>query len=182
MDAILKWLSAYSLPVVILLAIGGAFLFVFQKVAEKAVAQAFDRHAKALELRLTRRSAFEEKLLTDRYAALVELNGRLDQFMTILNRIRSGQPAPEGFYATGHRHQREIVPLNVIFEQIEAKRLTLAEEFHELLFQKARLALAAANLGPDRGAWDAHLQGWADLQQRIYQSARKVFKLEEIAW
>ena len=90
MDAILKWLSAYSLPVVILLAIGGAFLFVFQKVAEKAVAQAFDRHAKALELRLTRRSAFEEKLLTDRYAALVELNGRLDQFMTILNRIRSG--------------------------------------------------------------------------------------------
>ena len=105
MDAILKWLSAYSLPVVILLAIGGAFLFVFQKIAEKAVAQAFDRHAKALELRLTRRSAFEEKLLTDRYAALVELNGRLDQFMTILNRIRSGQPAPEGFYSTGHRHQ-----------------------------------------------------------------------------
>ncbi len=68
MDAILKWLSAYSLPVVILLAIGGAFLFVFQKIAEKAVAQAFDRHAKALELRLTRRSAFEEKILTDRYA------------------------------------------------------------------------------------------------------------------
>jgi hypothetical protein len=72
--------------------------------------------------------------------------------------------------------------LTAIFEEIEAKRLTLAEEFHELLLQKAQLALEAANLGPDRGAWDAHLQKWADLQQHIYQSARKVFKLEEIAW
>src|SRR5262245_8473432 len=113
MEAILKWLSAYSLPVVILLAIGAAFLFVFQKIAEKAVAQAFDRHAKALELRLTRRSAFEEKLLTDRYLALVELNGRLGQFLTTINRIRSGQPAPKGFYAEGHR--REVVPLTAIF-------------------------------------------------------------------
>lgn len=180
MDAILKWLSAYSLPVVILLAIGGAFLFVFQKIAEKAVAQAFDRHAKALELRLTRRSAFEEKILTDRYLALLELNGRLHQFLTTLNRMRSGQPAPEGFYADGH--PREVVPLTAIFEDIEAKRLTLAEEFHELLVQKAQLALEAVNLGPDRGAWDAHTQKLSDLQQRIHQSARKVFKLEEITW
>jgi hypothetical protein len=55
MNEILKWLGEYSLPVVILIVIGGAFLFVFQRAAEKAVAQAFDRHAKALELRLTRR-------------------------------------------------------------------------------------------------------------------------------
>jgi hypothetical protein len=50
MNEILKWLGEYSLPVVILIAIDGGFLFVFQKAAEKAVAQAFDRHAKALEL------------------------------------------------------------------------------------------------------------------------------------
>jgi hypothetical protein len=183
MNEILKWLGEYSLPVVILIGIGGGFLFVFQKAAEKAVAQAFDRHAKALELRLARRSAFEEKLLTDRYAALVELNGRLDQFMTILNRIRSGQPAPKGFYATSRRDgSREIVPLTAIYEQIEAKRLTLAEEFHELLYEKARLALQAAQLGPDPEAWDAHAQKWVDVQQRIYQSARKVFMLDEIKW
>lgn len=181
MPDILKWLSDYSLPVVILIVIGGGFLFVFQKAAEKAVAQAFDRHAKAFELRLTRRSAFEEKLLTDRYEALVELNGRLDQFMTIVNRIRSGQPAPKGFYATG-RNDQEIVPLTAIYEQIEAKRLTLAEEFHELLHEKARLALQAARLGPDPEAWVAHGQKWVDLQQRIYQSARKVFMLDEIKW
>jgi hypothetical protein len=75
MNELLKWLGEYSLPVVILIVIGGGFLFVFQKAAEKASPGI--RHAKALELRLTRRSTFEEKLLTDRYAALVELNGRL---------------------------------------------------------------------------------------------------------
>lgn len=106
--------------------------------------------------------------MTDRYAALVELNGRLDQSMTILNRIRSGQPAPKGFYATSRRDgSREIVPLTAIYEEIEAKRLTLAEEFHELLYEKARLALQAAQLGPDPEAWDPHAQKWVDLQQRI---------------
>ena len=94
--------------------------------------------------------------------------------------MRSGQPAPKGFYADGHL--REVVPLTVIFEDIEAKRLTLAEEFYELLLQKARLALEAVNLGPDRRAWDAHMQKLFDLQQRIYQSARRVFKLDEVTW
>ena len=72
--------------------------------------------------------------------------------------------------------------MSAIYEEIEAKRLTLAEEFHELLYEKARLALQAAQLGPDPEAWDAYAQKWVDLQQRIYQSARKVFMLDEIKW
>jgi hypothetical protein len=36
MNELLKWLGEYSLPVVILIVIGGGFLFVFQKAAEKA--------------------------------------------------------------------------------------------------------------------------------------------------
>jgi hypothetical protein len=78
------------------------------------------------------------------------------------------------------RWEPEIVPLTAIYEQIEAKRLILAEEFHELLYEKARLALQAAQLGPDPEAWDAHAQKWVDLQQRIYQSARKVFMLDVV--
>jgi hypothetical protein len=181
MDEILKWLGEYSLPVVILLAIGGALLFVFQKAAEKAVEHAFDRHAKEFELRLTRRSAFEEKVLIDRYTGVIELNGRLDGFMTMTKRIRSGQAPPEGFYssATG---KREVVPLTAIYEALAAKRLSLTEEFHSLLWEKAGLALLGSNIGSDPDEWNRHEENWIKSQEQIRKAFRNVFKLDNIEW
>lgn len=181
MDEILKWLSEYSLPVVILLAIAGTLLFIVRGAAEKAVEHAFDRHAKEFELRLTRRSAFEERVLIDRYTAVIELNARLDSFMTMTKRIRSGQAPPDGFYALG-TVRSEAVPLTAIYEELATKRLSLTEEFYSLLWEKAGLALQGINLGPDPDKWDAHEQQWIKSQDRIREAFRKVFKLDSITW
>ena len=56
MDALMSWLADYSPLVVVLLAVGAAFLFVARTVVEKAVTARLDAYAEDLRLRLGRRS------------------------------------------------------------------------------------------------------------------------------
>jgi len=57
--------------------------------------------------------------------------------MTDQNRIRRGQPVPEGFYSGG-----EVVPLLTrIYEDLVIHRLLLTKEFHKLFLEKANLAM-----------------------------------------
>jgi hypothetical protein len=127
MTQLLDWLTKYSPAVVLLIAFGAALLFVIKLIVEKSIASEFDAKSKVFETLLKRRSAFEEKVLSDRFALITGISTRLERVMTNLNRLRSGQPAPDGFMK-----QNEIVPLTEIFEDVSVNRLDLGEDFHGL--------------------------------------------------
>lgn len=174
MSEIISLLKDYSPAVAIMLAIAGALLYVLKLIVERAVASSFDTRAKMLELSLQRRSAFEEKVLTDRFALVTDLSTRLQRIMTDYNRIRSGQPAPEGFYSGN-----EIVPLTRIYEDLEIHRLVLTEEFHELFVRKADLALRIVN-HQDPQEFQELLEQWGRSNADIRMHTEKVFGISQI--
>jgi hypothetical protein len=137
MTELLDWLTKYSPPVVMLIAFGAVLLFLTKLIVEKSIVSEFD----VFETLLKRRSTFEEKVLSDRFALITGLSARLQRIMTNLNRLRSGQPAPDGFMK-----QNEIVPLTEVFEDLSVHRLVLGEDFHELFLRQAKFALKATNV------------------------------------
>ena len=124
MTDLLDWLTQYSPPIVLLIALGAGLLWVAKLVIERSIASGFDEQSKRLEIVLNRRSAFEERVLLERFERINRLSEKLVRVMTNLNRMRSGQPAPENFMS-----HNEVVPLTEIFEGLEIHRLMLGEDF-----------------------------------------------------
>lgn len=176
MSEVLDWLKEYSPAAVLLIAVVAAAIFFLKLVVEKTIAIGFDTQAKLMEMLLQRRSAFEEKVLADRFALITGLSARLEKVMTNLNRIRSGQPFPDGFM-----QQNEVVPLTEIFEDLSVHRLILGEDFHDLFWRKSQLALKAANtLEPQE--WADVGKDWIRLQQEIRVAAEGSFGISRIRW
>lgn len=175
MNQIVEWLAKYSPAVALLLACGAAMLFVVKIIVEKSIASQFDAKSKLFEALLKRRSAFEEKVLSDRFALITGLCARLERVMTNINRLQSGHPTPDGFM----KHN-EIVPLTEIFEDINIHRLVLGEEFYELVLEQAKLTLDAAN-APSLDQWGRH-KDWAGVQDRIRSATEAAFGIEKIRW
>ena len=175
MAELLEWLTKYSPAVVLLIALGAALLFVTKLIVEKSISSEFDAKSKVFETLLQRRSAFEEKVLSDRFALITALSARLERVMTDLNRLRSGQPAPDGFMT-----QNEIVPLTEIFVDLEVHRLVLGEDFHALFTKQARLALEAANARTED--WRESGKEWARFREEIRLAAEAAFGISKIHW
>lgn len=76
MNDILDWLGSYSGPVAALIVLGAGFLFVAKMVVEHGVDAAINARTERGRLQLGRRSAFEERVLTDRYVAFEDLFSR----------------------------------------------------------------------------------------------------------
>jgi hypothetical protein len=93
-DSILDWLTKYSPPIVLLIGLGAVFLFAFKNITENAISAQFDQYKKEVELRLQRRSNFEERILLDRYTILRDIQSRIQRVMTDLR--RSPRPASPG--------------------------------------------------------------------------------------
>jgi hypothetical protein len=176
MAQLLDWLTKYSPEVVVLIAFGAALLFVMKLIVEKSIASEFDAKSKVFEALLERRSAFEEKVLSDRFALISGLSARLERVMTNLNRLRSGQPAPDGFMK-----QNEIVPLTEIFEDVSIHRLVLGEDFYRLFSKQAEFALKAANLSSSED-WRETGEEWAALREEIRLAAEAAFGISKIHW
>ena len=176
MTQLLDWLTEYSPPVVLLIAFGAGLLFVINLIVEKSIASVFNAKSKVFETMLERRSAFEEKVLSDRFALITGLSARLERVITNLNRLRSGQPAPDGFMK-----QNEIVPLTEIFEDLEIHRLVLGEDFHRLFLKQAQVALKVANMrSPDH--WTKGADEWTRLREEIRLAAESAFGISKIRW
>lgn len=139
MSDILQWLGEYSLPVVALILLGAALLYLLKLVTEKAIAHQFDHYSRSIELQLQRRSNFEERILLDRYALLRELYAKTNAVLTNVNRMRSGTRI-EGFERDG-----DIVPLTEIFEAMAVNRYLIPSPLHDVLHKLANLALELAN-------------------------------------
>ena len=176
MTQLLEWLTQYSPPIVLLLAFGAGLLFIIKLIVEKSISSAFDAKSKAFEKLLERRSAFEEKVLSDRFTLVTELSARLERVVTNLNRLRSGKPVPDGFM-----RQQEIVPLTEIFGDLEIHRLVLSEDFYRLFAKQAQLALKMSNMRSQED-WTNAIQEWTRLREEIRFAAENAFGISKIRW
>jgi hypothetical protein len=175
-DDLLTWLKDYSPAVVALIAAGAVFLFVAKIVVEKAVTARLDAYAEDLRLRLGRRSGFEEKILTDRYVAFSDLFMRLQRITTTLNRTRSGQAPPDGFFVGN-----DIVPLTEVYEELNVREMLLGPRLHAPLTEAARVALDLAN-ARSSDDWPALEPVWLRAVARLKAAADEEFGLGTIRW
>jgi hypothetical protein len=173
MTELISWLKEYSPAVVTLVAIGTATLYVLKLTVDKSIAASFDTHVQELELGLERRSAFRDKVLTERFPRITEQSSRLEKVMTNLNRLRHNNPVPEGF-----QKGNEIVPLTEIYEDLSTLP-TLTEGFYELFVKKADLAWSAAS-AQSQDEWNGIAPEWGRVDEQIRAAVERTFNLSEI--
>jgi len=169
MESFLTWIKTYS-PVMagLLLALAG-ITFVLREAVKTAVNN-------TLELRLKRRSAFEDKVLSDRFSLIIGLSTRLERIMTNLNRRRAGQDIPNGFM-----NLNEIVPLTEVFEDLIVHRLVLGERFYDLFRKMAELASRAANIdAKDEPGWMRISKEWDGLRGDVRTGTEETFEVNKI--
>jgi hypothetical protein len=174
MTDILDWLSSYSGPVVVLILLGAGFLFVAKAVVERGVDAAMSTRVERDRLQLGRRSAFEERVLIDRYVAFQDLFARVQRVTTILNGIARGQEPPDGFFAELGQG-RDIVPLTAVFEDLSTKEPILGPRLHAALQLTAQAALHFANSTED-------VAGWMEGRRALLGAAEEEFGLSRIKW
>jgi len=178
MNDLLSWLKEYSPGVVALLAFGAAMIFVLRTTVEKAVSARMDVYTQEVTLRLGRRSNFEERVLTDRYNAFVDLTTRLQRVMTNINRLQHGNEVEEGFM-----RGNEVVPLTSVYEDLNIRQLVLGDKLHSLLREAARIALWSSNykhLSEDEYA--QVVAQWSDNDVKLRQAAEVEFGISKIHW
>jgi hypothetical protein len=169
MKDILDLLAKYSPPVVLLLAIGAAFIFVLKLIVEKTIDAKFAAQTKVLELQLARRSAFEEKILLDRYMLVAEFSRRFERVFHEVARIRAGQPPPDGFY-----RGQDVPELTDIHGELNVNRIVLSEEFYQLFSEKEKIAWDAVNKA------DGIYERRQEIDRKIRNAVERVFRLSEI--
>ena len=175
MNQILSWLTDYSPAVVAVLAFGSALVYVLKIVTEKAISTEFDRYKKEIELKLERRSNFEEKILLDRYTSVVDLQTRIGRVMTDLNRLRHGTEV-EGLIK-----DNDIVPLTAVFELLAANRYLITERFHKILWDESQILIMLAN-EKDPNRVSTHQSSYVGLQEVFYKAMNEEFGIDKITW
>ena len=175
MDQILSLLTDNSPAIVTLLACGSALVYVLKSVTEKAISTEFDRYKKEIELKLERRSKFEEKILLDRYTSVVDLQTRIGRVMTDLNRHRHGTEVENLF------QDNDIVPLTAVFELLAANRYLITERFHKILWEESQLVILLAN-ERDADRMSTHHATYAGLQGEFQKAMNDVFGIDKITW
>jgi hypothetical protein len=174
-DNILAWLTKYSPPIVLLIGLGAVFLFAFKNITEHAISAQFDQYKKEVELRLQRRSNFEERVLLDRYTVLRDIQSKIQRVMTDLNRRRTGTEVE------GLMRGSDIVPLTEVFELIATNRYLITDRFHKILWREAQLGIEYAN------ARDTEILGklgseYLELQNSFDAAMNEVFGIDKITW
>lgn len=158
-----------------LIGLGAVFLFAFQNITERAISAQFDQYKKEVELRLQRRSNFEERILLDRYTILRDIQSRMQRVMTDLNRRRSGTEV-EGLMRNG-----DIVPLTEVFELIANNQYLITDRFKKILRREAELGIEFAN-AKDAEVLDKLGSEYIELQRSFSTAMKEVFGLEKITW
>jgi len=174
-DSILTWLTKYSPPVVLLIALGGTFIFIAKQIMENTISAQFQQYKKELELRLQRRSNFEERVLIDRYTMVRDIHHKIGRVMTDLNRRRSGTSI-EGLIRNG-----DIVPLTEVFEMISLNSSLITARFTEVLSSQAQLAIKYANTNDPKGV-SKLASDYTELDRAFNQAMNDNFGLDRINW
>lgn len=175
MEEFLKWLSMYSLPVVILIVLGAGFVFILKMISEKAISGQFDKYRKRADLELERRSGFEEKILLDRYNIIHELHKRIEFVMTNTNRSRNGRSV-KGFMAGD-----EIVSLTEVYESLQINRFLIPKQFYDNLTAQCNIALSFANAKDAEQVNRLHAERMTLLNQ-FQELMNSMFGLDRISY
>jgi hypothetical protein len=144
-------------------------IFVFKIVVERAIDARFAEQTKVLELRLQRRSSFEERVLLDRYQLVIQFSNRLEDIRHNIARMRSGSPPTTGFKVGS-----DIPSLTAIHGELRVNRSILSEELFDILRKKEELAWDAAN-----GA-EGVFERWEALDALQRSAMEKMFQLSSI--
>ena len=171
-------LRDYSVPALLLVAVLAAGIFVSKLVVEQAITKRLDVYAEELTLRLGRRSAFEEKILMDRYTVFIDIVTRIERIQTKLNRRRLGDPVPEGLI-----EGNEVVPLTAVFEDLSIHEMALGAALATELRRHADLVLELANYNhmSESQQWDHNVRS-RQCQARLRELANEEFGLDKITW
>lgn len=127
-----------------------------------------------MELALARRSSFLDRVLTERWTAVNAIVAAIQRIFTNLNRIRHGEPAPDGFRGA----KGDVAPLTTVFEDLEINRLVIGEALHGILYARALLALDFGNAWSD-GAVDAVTKALEENTLRLREEMSRAFPLAE---
>lgn len=133
MEQLIKWVQQYSPPAVVALAFSAALMFALRLIVERAVSTEFDKKLKRIELRLERRSHFEEMVLLEQYKTVAGLHMKIMRTLTYLYRNQKGLEVEGLFLKTDERS--EIIPVTEVLQELAAKRYLLPAGFHDLLLQ-----------------------------------------------
>ncbi len=174
MSTILEWLGEYSVPMVVLLALGSALIYVGRLVVDRAVATQFDRYKQEIELRLKRRSDFEQRVLLDRYELVTELALRLERISTDVNRVR------QGIEVEGLIVGKDCVPLTEVSQDIESKRHLLTERFYTIFRDLVQLMLEMVRA--NAAEYSETTQQFRSKMRELQDAIANVFGLEQISW
>jgi hypothetical protein len=107
----------------------------------------------------------EQQQEQQRRQLATELNTRLEQIGTDLNRRLHGQEVP------GLIEGNDIPALTEVFEDLETNRPTLGDDLYGLLRQKAQLALSLANVESQEQQSEIANQ-WVSVNQMITERLR----------
>lgn len=173
---ILQWFATYSPAVAFTIVAAAGLVFVLKTVTENAIASEFDRYKREIELRLERRSNFEEKILLDRYTVIRELQTRIGRVMTDLNRQR------QGIVVDGLMRGGDIVPLTEVFELLAVNRYLITDRFHKILWDQSQLLIRMANAKDDQVAVMEIQNQYVRLIEMLYEAMNEVFGIDKIAW
>ena len=134
-----------------------------------------NRSSKELELKLERRSEFEQQILLERYKLVCEFAQRLSQITTDLNRAYHGKKV-EGLF-----DGNEVVPLTAVFEDLAAKKFQLSEQFHRYFYRQAQVVLSLANLEDKESRRDTESKYLQNLAQ-LTEMANAEFGTDKVSW
>ncbi|WP_114748911.1 hypothetical protein [Pleomorphovibrio marinus] len=173
MEDILNWVSTYSPPIILLIALGASLIYIIKQVTEKAINHQFDKYKKEVELKLERRSSFEERVLIDRYTLIKEIQTKLGSIATNLNRIKSGQKI-DGFIVNS-----DIVPLTEVLETLTVNKYVITVKFHQLFWEQSQLLIKLAN-AKDSNNMAMLTSEYQKLMDRFYHEMNEMFNIDKI--
>jgi len=175
MEKILEWASQYSLPVLVLICVGTAIIFILKMITERAIETQFNRYSKELELKLERRSEFIQQVLLDRYKLVCEFAQRLSQITTNLNRDY------HGIEVQGLFNGKDVVPLTAVFEDLAAKRFQLSHQFYQFFYRQAQVVLSLANAKTLEQRKEVEAEYIRNLEQ-LTEMANDEFGTNKVSW
>lgn len=147
MESLIDWAAQYSAPILVLLCIAAATIFVLKIVTERTIEAKFSQMQKTIELSLERRSEFEQRVLLDRYQLIVDILARLERISTDVNRARWGQHI-EGLYVELNGRV-DIPAITAVYQDLQSKAYLLSPTSRALLREQAATVIDIANAPSD---------------------------------
>jgi hypothetical protein len=150
-------------------------VFVLKLIFEKSLSTEFDKYKKSMELKLKKRSRFDEKILLDRYNLIRDIQARQHKVLTIINRIRHGIKV-DNFII-----QNEPVQMTEVYELLALNKIIITLPIHDKLIKQADLIMKIIN---DKAFTkrEKFEKEYLTMIDDLNSEMNKMFGLDKIKW